>query len=326
MDLKTTYMGLELKNPIIVASCGLSKTLSGIKKISDSGAGCVILKSLFEEQILAEMQEVEQYAYSSAYTEGLDYLRSYKKEHSVEEYLNTLEEAKKISSIPIISSLNCVSSKEWFEFASKIEQSGADGLELNISFANYDPKKSCEEIKAVYLDIVEKIIDKVSIPVSVKLGHNFSSLAHFSQKLVNRGVKGIVLFNRFYQSDIDIEKMELTSASPFSSSNEYSLPLRWIAALSNTIEVEFSASTGIHDGESAVKLLLAGAQTVQVCSTLYKNKLTQVNKILLDVEKWMKNHSFDSIDDFRGKLDRAHSDHPEKFDRLQYIKALTGID
>ncbi|MBN2280950.1 MAG: dihydroorotate dehydrogenase-like protein [Candidatus Marinimicrobia bacterium] len=326
MDLKTTYMGMELKNPIIVASSSLSKTLDGIQNIVDSGAGAVILKSLFEEQISAQTQQLEQHLYSGAHAESLDYIRNYSKEHSLDEYLDLLEAAKKMASIPIIASLNCVSAREWTDFATRIENHGADALELNIALNNYDPKTSGEVIEARYLEIVEKIMAKVSIPVSVKLGPGFSSLAHFARRLVNRGVKALVLFNRFYQSDIDIEKMELTSASPFSSPKEYYLSLRWIANLSGVVECDFSASTGIHDGPTAIKLLLAGAQTLQVCSTLYANKLVRVQEMLSFMEIWMKTHHYDSMASFQGKLSRLQSDHPEKYDRLQYIKALTGIE
>jgi len=162
MDLKTTYMGLELKNPIIVGSCGLSKKLDGIRKINDSGAGCVILKSLFEEQIIAESQQVEQYLDTGSHAESLDYIRNYSKQHSVSEYLNLIEEAKKISSIPLIASLNCVSSNEWMDYAKKLENSGADGLELNIAFVKYNPKMSSDEIESLYFEIVDKILEKVS--------------------------------------------------------------------------------------------------------------------------------------------------------------------
>jgi len=326
MDLTTTYMGLKLKNPIIVASSGLSKSLDGIRKLADAGAGAIVIKSLFEEQVVAETNEIEKYINSGSHTEALDYIRNYGTQHSASEYLNLIEEAKKVVSIPIIASLNCISSKEWIEYAKKLENSGADGLELNIAFLTNDPKRNSEEVESLYYDIVEKITKQISIPVAIKLGPYFSSLAHFTQGLHRRGVNGIVLFNRFYQMDFDIDKMELVSGSRFSSPKEISLPLYWISMLSSAIECDFSASTGIHDGASAIKLILAGAQTVQLCTTLYQNKLTRIGQVLEDIENWMKKHNFESLDSFRGKLSRSESDHPEQFDRLQYIKAIVGIE
>ena len=326
MDLSTTYMGLKLKNPVIVASSGLSKSVDGIRKLADAGAGAIVIKSLFEEQIMAETNEIEKYIDLGSHTEALDYIRNYGNQHSADEYLNLIKEAKKVVSIPIIASLNCISSKGWVEYAKKLEKSGADGLELNIAFTTNDPKTDSKNVESLYFDIVDEITKQISIPVAIKLGSYFSSLSHFTQGLSWRGVKGIVLFNRFFQMDFDIDKMELVSGSRFSSPNEISLPLYWISLLSSTIECDFSASTGIHDGEGAIKLLLAGAQTVQLCTTLYQNKLTRIGEILEDIEVWMKKYNFESLNSFRGKLSRNESDHPEKFDRLQYIKAIVGIE
>ncbi len=326
MNITTTYMGLKLKNPIIVASSGLSKSVDGISKLADAGAGAIVIKSLFEEQVLAETQEIEKHIGLDSHTEALDYIRNYGSQNSALEYLNLIKEAKKAVSIPIIASLNCISSKGWIDYAKKLENNGADGLELNIAFITNDPKSDSKEIESKYYDIVEQITQQVSIPISIKLGPYFSSLAHFTQGLKQRGVQGIVLFNRFYRMDFDINKIDLVSGSRFSSPREISLPLHWISLLSSKIECDFSASTGIHDGEGAIKLLLAGAKTVQLCSTLYKNKFTRIGEILKDIEEWMNKQNFESLDSFRGKLSRGKSDQSEKFDRLQYIKAIVGIE
>lgn len=326
MDIKTTYMGLKLKNPIIVASCGLSKSVDSIRKLVDAGAGCIVLKSLFEEQVVAETREIEKYVGPSWHTEALDYIRNYGIQLGPREYLNLIEDAKKVVSIPLIASLNCISSNWWIEYAKKLENSGADGLELNIAFVTNNPKRDSKEVESLYYDIVERIKQQVTIPIAIKLGPYFSSLAHFTQGLVQRGVQGLVLFNRFYQVDFDIDKMELVPGSRYSSPDEISLPIRWIALLSAIMECDFSASTGIHDGAGVIKLLLAGAKTVQVCSTLYQNGLERIGQILEDLQAWMKKQNFESLDSFRGKLSRLESDQPERFDRLQYIKAIVGIE
>ncbi len=326
MDIRTTYMGLKLKNPIIVASCGLSKSVDSIRKLVDAGAGCIVLKSLFEEQVVAETREIEEFIDPSWHTEALDYIRNYGIHLGTSGYLNLIEDAKKVVSIPLIASLNCISSNWWIEYAKKLENSGADGLELNIAFVTNDPKRDSKEVESLYYDIVERIKQQVTIPIAIKLGPYFSSLAHFTQGLVQRGVQGLVLFNRFYQVDFDIDKMELVPGSRYSSPDEISLPIRWIALLSAIMECDFSASTGIHDGAGVIKLLLAGAKTVQVCSTLYQNGLERIGQILEDLQAWMKKQNFESLDSFRGKLSRLESDQPERFDRLQYIKAIVGIE
>jgi dihydroorotate dehydrogenase (fumarate) len=326
MDLKTTYMGINFKNPLIVSSCGLSKSLAGIQKIEAAGAGGVVLKSMFEEQIMAETRELEKYVSTESHTEALDYLRNYTSAHSISAHLQLVEQAKKSVNIPIIASLNCVSPEGWSDYAKKLENSGADGLELNIAIVNNDPGLNSSEVENLYFDIVKKIIGKVSIPIAIKIGPQFSSLAHFTHKLANLGAKGLVLFNRFYQTDFDIENFKVTSGSPFSDPREISLPLHWIASLSSLIPCDFSASTGVHDGKGVVKMLLAGANTVQVCSTLYNHELNRINTMLDQLKDWMKSNNFENVEDFRGKMARGEFDESEKLDRLQYIKALTGIE
>ena len=319
-------MGLQLKNPIIVASCGLSKSLDGIHRLVDAGAGCIVLKSLFEEQMVAETREIEKYVDPSSHTEALDYIRNYGMQLGPKEYLNLIEDAKKVVSVPLIASLNCVSSNWWIEYAKDLENSGADGLELNIVFIANDPNRDCKEVESRYYNTVERIKQQVKIPVAIKIGPYFSSLAHLTQGMIRRGVQGMVLFNRFYRVDIDIDKVELVRGTRFSSPDEISLPLRWVALLSPAVECDFSASTGIHDSAGVIKLLLAGAKTVQLCSTLYQNGLERIGQILEELQTWMKKRNFESLDAFRGKLSRLGSAQPEMFDRLQYIKAIVGIE
>ncbi|MFP4549033.1 MAG: dihydroorotate dehydrogenase-like protein [Fidelibacterota bacterium] len=326
MNLKTNYLGLELANPIIVSSCGLSKTIEGIKDIEKAGAGAVVLKSMFEEQIQAETNETTKYVGVDSHTEAYDYLRNYSNEYSVSAYLDLVEKAKREVAIPVIASLNCYSPEGWTDYAKKLEESGADALELNIGFLNSDINKNSQEVEALYFEMVKKVLKKVNIPVAVKLGPYFSSLAYFSSRLVTLGVRGLVLFNRFYRIDFDIDNFKYASGSPFSRPEEISLPLQWIASLSSSIRCDFSGSTGVHDGPGVVKMLLAGAHSVQVCSTLYKNKLDKIGEMKVYLSEWMENNNFTNIDSFRGKLSREESGEAEKLDRLQYIKALTGIE
>ena len=326
MNLKTRYLGLELDNPIVVSSCGLSKNIEGVKNIEKAGAGAVVLKSMFEEQIQAETNEAGKYVSVDSHTEAYDYLRNYSNEYSVTAYLDLVEKASQEVNIPIIASLNCVSPEGWTDYAKKLEESGADALELNIGFMNNDINKNSQEVEALYFDIVKAVLKKINLPVSVKIGPYFSSLAYFTSRLVTLGVEGLVLFNRFYRTDFDIDNFKYTSGSPFSKPEEISLPLHWIAALSSFIHCDFSGSTGVHDGKGVVKMLLAGAQTVQVCSTLYKNNLDTIGEMKNMLSQWMKKNNFEDIDSFRGKMSRKESGQAEELDRVQYIKALTGIE
>ncbi len=326
MNLKMNYLGLELDNPIIVSSCGLSKNIEGIKDIEKAGAGAVVLKSMFEEQIQAETNEVGKYVGVDSHTEAYDYLRNFSNDHSISAYLDLVEKAKQEVKIPIIASLNCISPEGWTDYAKKLEESGADALELNIGFINNDINKNSQEVEGLYFEIVKKVLKKVSIPVSVKIGPYFSSLAYFASRLVTLGISGIVLFNRFYRTDFDIDNFKYTPGSPFSMPAEISLPLHWIASLSSRIRCDFSGSTGVHDGTGVVKMLLAGAQSVQVCSTLYKNKLDKIGEMKVYLAEWMTKNNFEDIRSFRGKLSREESGEAENLDRVQYIKALTGIE
>ena len=325
-DLTTKYMGLDLQNPIAVASCSLSKNGDGIKRIADAGAGAVILKSLFEEQIQAETQEVEQYIGPTWHTEAYDYVKNMGMQLGPNEYLKLIENAKKQVTIPVIASLNCVSARWWAEYAKKLEKAGADGLELNISFLPSDPQRDSREVEKLYYKALDSVKYTVNIPIAVKLGPYFSSLANLSHELFRRGASALVFFNRFYQVDIDIEKMVFSSGSRFSSTEEMSLPLRWIALLSDRIGCDFAATTGVYDAKGVIKMLLVGATVVQLCSTLYVNGLERISEILKELSDWMKKHEFESVDQFRGKLSREQSEKPELLERLQYIKALVGVE
>jgi len=324
-DLSTEYMGLKLKNPIVVASCSLTSTSEGVRHCAEAGAGAVVLKSLFEEQIRVEADDLEKYLWLSGHPEALDYIRNMSMELGPREYLSLIKETKSAVSIPVIASLNCVSPEWWTDYAIQIEASGADAMELNISAMPSNPDRSDEEIENVYFRILEEVKKSIHIPVAVKMGPYFTSMARMADEISERGAAALVLFNRFYQFDIDIEKLEVVAGHRFSSPEEMNLSLRWIALLAGRVDCDLAATTGVHDGAGVVKNLLAGASVAQLCSTLYLNKLDQIGRILEDVDAWMGKHCFDSVDEIRGKLSQMQSEYPESYERLQYVKALVGI-
>jgi dihydroorotate dehydrogenase (fumarate) len=325
-ELSTEYMGLHLDNPLIVASSSLTKSAEGVRKCADAGAGAVVLKSLFEEQLAVKAKDMEEHIWLYGHTEAFEYVSKMAMPLGPRSYLKLIEEAKTGVSIPVIASLNCITPKWWVDFAKQIEAAGADALELNISVMPSDPARTSEEIERIYVDIVESLRGGVRIPIAVKIGPYFTSVARMAGEFANRGVAALVLFNRFYQIDIDTDKIDMAPGVRFSSPDEISLPLRWIALLAGSLDCDLAASTGVHDGEGFVKQLLAGATAVQVCSALYEKGIEHIGSILKDVETWMQEHSFEKVEDFRGKLSRQVTERPELYERLQYIKLFVGIE
>ncbi len=324
--LSTEYMGLTLKNPLVVASCSLTKKRDGVKKCAEAGAGAIVLKSLFEEQIDFEIKDMEKHLMPYWHPEALDYVQQMGMSFGPNEYLKLIEETKKAVPVPIIASLNCISPKWWITYAKQIVEAGADALELNIAIMPSDPNRTGTEIEDIYVKIVNEVKPHISIPFAVKIGPYFSSLAHLANRLSREGAAALVLFNRFYQPNIDTENLILAPGYNFSSPEDMGLSLRWIALLSGSIGCDLAASTGIHDGEGVIKQLLAGATVAQLCSTLYLNGLQQIGKILDELSTWMENKGFQSIKEFHGKLSQSESDKPELYERVQYIKALVGIE
>jgi len=324
-DLTTKYLGLELKNPIIAGACTLTGSSKKIRELAEAGVGAVVLKSLYEEQIEADLrQNIDEY--QTDYPDAYDYIKEYTRDSAVSEYLETIGEVKKSTDIPVIASLNCVTSAEWTAFAKRIEQAGADALEINISLLPSDPRKSCSDYEQIYFDVLDKVTDGLSIPVSLKMSSYSSSLANLVSRLCWTGkVKGFVLFNRYYRPDIDINKMELTSAGVLSEPGEISTPLRWIALLSGMVECDLAGSTGVHESEGAIKMLLAGAAAVQVVSSLLKGGPKHATEIISGIETWMEKNSFSSLDDFRGRLSFKLDDDHSAFERIQFMKYYSGI-
>ena len=326
-NLATTYMGLNIKSPLVIGSSGLTNSVENIEKFAKLGAGAIVLKSLFEEQIMHEASFVlKQDTSSNYYPEAEDYILNYTKQNSVQNYLDLIKEAKGKVDIPIIASINCTSASEWTSFAKSIEAAGADGLELNIFVMPSDINRSSEENEQVYFDIVNKVKQETSLPISVKLSYHFSSLANTLEKLSWTGIKSLTLFNRFFSPDIDVNKMEVKPSFVFSKAEDIGTSLRWVAMLSNRLRCELSASTGVHNGEAVIKQLLAGAQTVQIASVLYKDGIESVSGLLNDINKWMDEKGFADIAAFRGKMSIDKTTNPGAYERVQFMKHFAGIE
>ena len=324
-DLSTRYLGLDLPNPVIVGSSGLTNSVEKVLKCAEAGAGGVVLKSIFEEQILQEVDELADVAEISYWhAEAADYIHQYGRENAVGEYVKLIKAAKAAVDIPIIASVHCVSAGAWTEFAMRAEQVGADASELNVHVFPSDPRRSARDNEEVYLRVAEAVKRKVSIPVALKIGFYFSDIPEMAAKLAAVGVDGLVFFNRFYRIDFDIEGMEMVAASYLSSPDEITIPLRWISLLSGELDCDFAATTGVHDGPGAVKMLLAGAKAVQICSILYRQGVGHIGTILGGVTDWMERHGFSSIDEFRGKLCQELSENPAAYERVQFMKLSAG--
>ncbi|MBN2350528.1 MAG: dihydroorotate dehydrogenase-like protein [Bacteroidales bacterium] len=322
-DLSSTYLGLKLKNPIIVSSSGLTNSAEKIQKLAQIGVGAVVIKSLFEEQINYEAGRM---IAGSDYPEAGDYILNYSKSNTVDEYLSLIEDAKKSADIPVIASINCVSAKDWISFARQIEQAGADALELNVFFLPTEKEKTAQQYEDLYYSIVTEIKKHTAIPVAVKLGMQFTNILGLLDKLYFRGVAGAVLFNRFYSPDIDIDTLDFTASEVFSNSSDLRHTLRWVAIASSKVKnIDISASTGVHDAASVIKLLLAGASSVQVCSVLYKNGVTFIDNLIKGLETWMKQKNYSKIDDFRGKLNYGNIKDPTVFERSQFMRYFSNM-
>jgi dihydroorotate dehydrogenase (fumarate) len=324
-DLSVKYLGLQLKNPVIVGSCGLTHSVDKIRELADNNAAAVVLKSLFEEQIQAELSSNLE-SYYTDYPEASDYVRAYTRGNAVQEYIDLISEAKKAVDIPIIASINCVSGDEWVSFAKSVEQAGADALELNVSLLPSNPRLTSQETENLYFTIVDKVSAMVSIPIALKISKYSSSLANLITRLSwKERIGGFVLFNRFSNPDVDIDNLRVKSAEIFTSTAENADTLRWMALLSGVIEKDLVASTGIHDSAGLVKQLLVGASAVQVVSTIYRNGPGQIDAMLDGLRKWMDEKSFSSIADFRGKLSYEQAENPAAFERIQFMKYYGGI-
>jgi dihydroorotate dehydrogenase (fumarate) len=327
-NLSTVFAGLNLRNPIIIGSSGLSDSVENVIALEKAGAAAIVLKSLFEEEILKEINASMQRMSSDGflYPETVDF---YEHMDSANEattnYLEQIRKAHKSVTIPIIASINCISASQWTYFPSQIQQAGANAIELNIFVLPSDFNRKAEENEKVYLDIIQEVRKQVSIPIIVKLSYYFSNLASFIQKLSNTGINGLVLFNRFYNPDIDIDSLEFTSGAVLSSPSDIYLPLRWVGILSGRLGCSLAASTGVHDGTSLIKMILTGADAVEIASTVYVNGYDQIQIMLDELENWMVVKKMNSIDSFKGMLSQSKATNPAAFERVQFMKYFRGF-
>ncbi len=329
-ELTTTYLGIALRNPIIAGSSGLTSSLESVKNLERNGVGAVVLKSLFEEQIILDAennmrQAKKNHMIYSERSESMDYIDYHIKDNYINHYLNLIRQIKHETSLPVIGSLNCITSGEWINFAEKIQDAGADAIELNIAMLNANPNKSPQDVEKVHLDLVENIKKVVAIPVSVKISPYFCNISQLVAKLQQAGVAGVVLFNRFFSPDIDVNNMEITAGNIYSTSAEYSNSLRWISILSEKNNIDFVGSTGIHDGKTAIKFLLSGAKAVQMVSTIYKNGFEVIPKVLSDIELWMKQNGYNYPEQFIGSLNQYKSKEASSYERIQFMRYYSGI-
>ena len=307
-----------MRNPLIVSSSGLTDNLDKIKKLEEAGAGAVVLKSLFEEQIKAEAIDLTKH---TDYPQAEDYLNYYVRTNSVDQYLKLIEDVRNSVSVPVIASINCISSTEWVDFSRKIEKAGANALELNVYILPVDKNTAGRTYEDIYLKLAAEIRKLINIPIIFKLGQNFSNPVHLIDQLYNRGISAVVLFNRFYSPDINIDEQKVVSSEVFSTPAEIRNSLRWVAIVSHFVEkINIAASTGVHDGEAVIKQLLAGATAVQICSVIYKKGPGYIREILSMMEDWMTRNGFSRPDQFRGKMNYGNIGNPAVYERAQFMK------
>ncbi len=328
IDLSTNYLGLELRNPIIVGSCSLTSNLEDIVKLEQYGAGAIVLKSIFEEEILNQTNVITKKRTQNQrpeknVSETLDYIDSHSNEKKIDNYLQLIRSIKKKTSIPIIASINCLTDREWIAFITNIEEAGADAIELNIFLS----PMACDELEheKTIKKIVGKVLKFVSIPVSVKLGECYTNLLNTILNISETGISGMVLFNKFYSPDIDIYNFNIVPGRMQSCEYDYIHSLRWIAFLSDKVKCSLAASTGIHHGNTIIKQILAGADAVQVASSLYLNGKKHLEQMLTEIEEWMFDKGIFSVKQFKGKASYKDNTDPAVYERIQFMKQYGRI-
>jgi dihydroorotate dehydrogenase (fumarate) len=329
-DLSVKYMGLTLRNPIIIASSGLTDSFDKIAELEKNGAGAIVLKSLFEEQIILEAEQNLKEAHKNSliydeFSETFDYIDLHISEKRLGKYLDIIKQVKKNLTIPLIASVNCISATGWTGFAKEIEKAGADALELNIFIMPFGFENSCDETEQKYYKILRAVKKEIKIPVAVKISPYFTNPGKVILNLEAEGANGVVLFNRFASPDIDIENITITAAEIYSNPSEMNNSLRWIAIMANRLKIDIAASSGVHDGKAVIKQILAGASVVQIASIIYKNGNRSIIEILNYLESWMDKKGFNYIDQFRGKLSQDKCSQPNAYERLQFMKYFSKI-
>ncbi|MGE5315638.1 MAG: dihydroorotate dehydrogenase-like protein [Acidobacteriota bacterium] len=327
MNLTTSYLGLSLKNPIVPSASPMSRTIGSIRAMEDYGASAIVLYSIFEEQIRHETNELNHFLShgTESNAEALSYFpQQTDYYHGPEEYLEHIASAKRAVEIPIIASLNGSTSGGWTEYAKKMQEAGADAIELNIYHIATDPDVSGSEVEEQYIEILQNVRQAVSIPIAVKLSPFFSSIASMARKLDDAGANGLVLFNRFYQPDINLESLQVEPGVTLSTSEALRLPLRWVAILHKQIKADLAATTGIHTSEDVLKMVMAGANVTMVCSALLRHGPRRIREILTGITQWMVDHEYVSIEQMRGSMSHKSVADPSAFERANYMKALNS--
>ncbi len=324
-DLSTTYMGLKLKSPLVAAASPLSRTLDGIRRLEDAGAAAITMYSLFEEQIALESQSLDYYLSQGTYSspEAITYFPEMEQYNvGPEGYLNLILKAKQVVNVPIIGSLNGVSTGGWIDYARKIQEVGADALELNVYFIPTDPATSSAEVEKMYLDLVRVLKANLKIPVAIKLPHFFTAFAHLARQLDEAGIDGLVLFNRFYQPDIDLETLEVVPRLHLSQSRELLVRLRWIAILYGHLRADLAVTGGVHTAQDVLKSIMAGARVATMASALLQNGPEYIRTVEADLRRWMEEHEYASIEQMQGSMSQRNIAEPAAFERANYIKVL----
>src|SRR6266496_5690116 len=328
-DLTTTYLGLQLKNPLVASASPLSKKVDTVRRLEDAGAAALVMYSLFEEQITHESFELDHYLErgTHTYAEALSYFPDLDYHNlGTEPYLEHLHKIKQAVNIPIIGSLNGISTGGWVEYAHRIEQAGADALELNIYYLPTDPDLSGAELEEDFVQLVRDVRAKVKLPIAVKLSPYFTALPNLAKRIVEAGANALVLFNRFYQPDFDLEELEVVPNLILSTSQELRLPLRWIAILYGRIQADFALTSGIHTAHDVLKAMMAGANVAMTTSALLENGIDRITQILQNLQRWMEEREYESITQMRGSMSQRAVGEPAAFERANYMKALASFD
>jgi dihydroorotate dehydrogenase (fumarate) len=329
VDLTTTYLGLQLKNPLVASPSPLTEKVENVKRMEEAGIAAIVMYSLFEEQIIHESLELDHFLNrgTETYAESLTYFPNIGRYSlAPDKYLERLEKNKRAVNIPVMGSLNGVSNGGWIEYARKIQDAGADALELNIYYLPTDLKLTSDQMEENYLNLVNNVHSKVSIPLAVKLPPFFTALPNFANRLVEAGADGLVLFNRFYQPDFDLENLEVTPNLVLSNSDELRLPLRWIAILYGKVKTDLALTTGVHTGEDAIKAMMAGANVAMTTSALLKRGTSAIPQILGGMEAWMTEHEYQSVTQMRGSMSQGSVAEPASFERANYMKVLNSYN
>jgi dihydroorotate dehydrogenase (fumarate) len=328
-DLSTNYLGLNLKNPLVASASPFSKKLDGIRRLEDAGLSAVVMHSLFEEQITHESNELDHFlnAGTESFAEAITYfpdLESYNL--APDAYLDLIRKAREALQIPLIASLNGISTGGWVQYAQKIEQAGAAALELNLYYLPTDPNLSGAELEQAYLQLVRDVCAKIRIPLAVKLSPFFTALPQMAVRLAEAGASGLVLFNRFYQPDLDLDSLEVEPQLKLSTSDDLLLPLRWIAILYGRVKADLALTSGVHTGRDLIKAVMAGANVAMTASALVENGPAHGGKILHEAEQWMDEHEYPSVHRMQGSMSQKSVSEPAAFERANYMKALRTYD